>query len=166
MKKIIIILTLFISITACKAQDKVEPKVFSEKALADVFVDTEGNDITFSKILETYKGKQIVIDVWASWCRDCIKGMPKVKTLQANNKETVFVFLSLDKSDKAWKRGIEKYNTEGENYYMKSGWKGDFGNFLNLDWIPRYLVIDKTGNIAVFRAIKADDNKIKTALEI
>ncbi|WP_290698141.1 thioredoxin family protein [Lacinutrix sp.] len=168
MKKTIIILALLMSFVSCKGQEKykVEPKVFSEKALADVFLDTEGNDIAFSKILETYKGKQIVIDVWASWCRDCIIGMPKVKTLQANNKETVFVFLSLDKSESAWKRGVKKHNQEAEHYYMKSGWKGDFATFLNLDWIPRYLVVDKIGNIAVFRAIKADDKKIQSALEI
>lgn len=150
--------------SACKAQD--EPKVFSPEALADTFTDENGSAVSFSKILETYKGKQIVIDIWASWCKDCILSMPKLKQLQANNKETVFLFLSLDKSEKAWKNGIEKYKVEGAHYFMKSGWKGDFATFLDLDWIPRYMVVDKTGNISIFRVIKADDKKLKSALNI
>ena len=162
MKKIIILLTLLLSFSTCKAQD--EPKEFTEKALADVFVDTEGNDITFSTILENYEGKQIVIDIWASWCKDCIKGMPKVEKLKANNKDTVFLFLSLDKSIDAWKLGIKKYKVNGEHYFMKSGWKGEFATFLNLDWIPRYLVVGTEGNIKLFRAVKADDKNIKQNL--
>jgi thiol-disulfide isomerase/thioredoxin len=42
-------------------------------------VNTENEPIAFSEILKKYEGKTIVIDVWASWCSDCIKGMPKVK---------------------------------------------------------------------------------------
>ncbi|WP_034057232.1 TlpA family protein disulfide reductase [Lacinutrix jangbogonensis] len=164
MKKIVIILILFIAITNCKAQE--EPIVFTEKALADIFIDTKGDEIAFSKILKAYKGKQIVIDIWASWCKDCVKGMPKIKKLQTNNKETVFLFLSLDKSEEAWKKGIKKYTIEGEHYFIKSGWKSEFASFLDLDWIPRYLVIDKTGNIKLFRAVKADDQKLKSALKI
>ena len=163
MKKAIILLTLILAILSCKAQE--EPKVFSEKALLDVFVNQQGNTTAFLKILETHKGKQIVIDIWASWCKDCIQGIPEVKKLQANNPETVFLFLSLDKSEETWKKGIEKHKVEGEHYFMKSGWKGDFATFLDLDWIPRYLVLDNKGNIKLFRAVKANDNKIKLALK-
>ena len=28
---------------------------------------------------------------------------------------------------------------------MQSGWKGAMGTFLDLDWIPRYMIIDKQG---------------------
>lgn len=164
MRKAFILLLLFIWVSSCKAQD--EPTEFSQEALADSFTDLDGNSITFSQILETYKGKQIVIDIWASWCKDCILSMPKIKQLQQNNKDTVFLFLSLDKNNKAWKKGIEKYKLKGEHYYMKSGWKGDFATFLDLDWIPRYIVVDKTSKIMVFRAIKVDDNKLETTLEI
>lgn len=163
MKKAIILPILFLAILSCKAQE--EPKAFSKQALSDIFIDKQGNAIVFSKILETHKSKQIVIDIWASWCKDCILGIPLVKKLQANNKETIFLFLSLDKSEEKWKKGIEKYNIEGEHYFMKSGWKGDFATFLDLDWIPRYLVVDKTGNIKLFKAVKANDNKIKSALK-
>jgi len=139
--------------------------VFSEKALAAIFIDTEGSNVQFSKILNKYKGKQVVIDVWASWCKDCIVGMPKINQLQKDNPETVFLFLSLDKSLGSWRKGIEKYEVKGEHYYMKSGWKGEFATFIDLDWIPRYLIIDKNQNIKLFRAVKADDKNIKAILK-
>ena len=40
---------------------------------------------------------------------------------------------------------------------MQSGWKGAMGTFLDLDWIPRYMIIDKQGAIKVFKAIKTSD---------
>lgn len=162
MKKFITLL-LLVSFSSCQAQEA--PKEFSEKALTDIFISEKGSEILFSKILKKHQGKQIVIDVWASWCKDCIKGMPKVKELQNKNPETVFMFLSLDKSLESWKNGIKKYNVKGEHYFMQTGWKGEFATFLDLDWIPRYLVIGKEGNIKLFKAIKADDSKLQEALK-
>lgn len=140
-----------------------KPTQFSQEALQDTFITLDGTALPFQDILAQYKGKTVLIDVWASWCRDCIKGIPKVKKLQEEHSEVAYVFLSLDKTDSSWKNGIKKYQLSGDHYYMKSGWKGAFGKFLDLDWIPRYLVLDKEGNIKLFKAIKADDPKIAEA---
>jgi len=156
------ILILLLSIFSCNTE---VPTQFSEAALNDTFITLEGNNIAFKDILENNKGKTIVIDVWASWCKDCIKGMPKVKALQLDYKDAVYVFLSLDRSQEAWKKGIKRYHVDGEHYFMQSGWKGAFGDFVNLDWIPRYMVINKAGNIELFKAIKADDDKLIQAIK-
>lgn len=162
MKKISLILLCLFTLINCKAQEA--PTQFSQEALNDTFINIKGKQVTFASILKEHKDKTIIIDVWASWCRDCIKGIPKVAQLQQNNPETAFLFLSLDKTEAAWKRGVAKYNLKGEHYYMQSGWKGPFGTFLDLDWIPRYMVIGKTGEIKVYRAIKADDKIIQEQL--
>ncbi|MDO7170557.1 TlpA family protein disulfide reductase [Mariniflexile sp. AS56] len=156
------ILICFLSILSCKAQET--PTEFSEAALNDTFVTLDGNSISFKEILQANKGKTLVIDVWASWCKDCIGGMPKVKSLQKANKEVTYLFLSLDKAQDAWKRGIKKYDVAGQHYFMQSGWKGPFGAFIQLDWIPRYMVVGPNGNIKLFKAIEADDKKIKEVL--
>ncbi|WP_341215728.1 TlpA disulfide reductase family protein [uncultured Wocania sp.] len=156
------LIILLFSIFSCNTE---VPTQFSTEALNDTFITLNGENITFKEILETHKGKTIVIDIWASWCKDCIKGMPKVKTLQSEYKDVVYMFLSLDKSQEAWKKGIEKYNVDGTHYFMQSGWKGAFGKFVNLDWIPRYMVINKAGNIELFKAIKADDIKLIQAIK-
>ncbi|WP_027138805.1 TlpA family protein disulfide reductase [Gaetbulibacter saemankumensis] len=165
MKKATYILSVIVLVfVSCHAQ-KAEPTKFSEAALNDQFISYEGGEeITLSNILKQYKGKTIVIDVWASWCGDCLKGLPKVKALQATYSEVEYVFLSLDRSLEAWKHGIDKYDIQGNHYYMVSGRKGPFGTFADLDWIPRYMVVSPKGKIKLFRAVEADDTQITELL--
>lgn len=162
MKKInTLIVILFVTLLSCDN----EPKEFSKKALTDTFVTLDDKSISLKNILESHKGKPIVIDIWASWCSDCIKGMPKVKALQEKYKGVAYVFLSLDRSVEAWKRGIEKYDVKGDHYFMASGKDCDFANFVNISWIPRYMVINKAGEIVVFNVIEANDDKLIEALK-
>lgn len=155
------ILILLISFLSCKN----DPKTFSVEALNDTFIDLQGKPVSFQSILDANKGKTIVIDIWASWCGDCVKGMPKVKALQLQFPEASYVFLSLDRGVDAWKRGIEKYNVTGNHYYMPNAKQCDFANFANISWIPRYMVVNKASEIVVFNVIEADDNKLIEALK-
>ena len=161
MKNLKYVALLLITIFSCNSQ---VPHKFSEAALNDTFKTLKGDNITLKDILNTQKGKTIVIDIWASWCSDCIKGMPKVKALQDAHPEAAYIFLSLDKTQDAWARGIKKYNVQGEHYFMSSGKASPFGTFVNIDWIPRYMVVDSDGNIKLFKAIEADDKNIKQSL--
>lgn len=161
MKRMNYLLVLLLSFFSCNTE---VPSQFSDEALNDTFITLEGNTIAFKDILETHKGKTLVIDIWASWCSDCIKGMPKVKVLQSKYKDATYIFLSLDRTQKAWKKGIKKYKVKGEHYYMQSGWNGAFGEFVDLDWIPRYMLVDAEGNIKLFKAVKANDKRIKQYL--
>lgn len=91
--------------------------------------------------------------------------MPKVRALQKAYPEAAYVFLSLDRGEDAWKRGINKYDVQGEHYYLPHGKKSAFGDFVNIDWIPRYMVVDADGNIKLFKAVEADNNQIIEALK-
>ncbi len=142
-----------------------QQKSFSEAALNDVFLSETNKEITLSEILQQYKGKTVFIDIWASWCKDCIVGMPKVQKLREKNSEIVFLFLSLDKETDSWKHGIEKYGVVGENYFIASGWKGSFCSSIDLDWIPRYMVINSEGEISLYKAIETNDKNLLKALK-
>lgn len=164
MKKILLLPILLFSVLACKQQE--EPKEFSKETLDAKMTALDGGEITFGQMLEKYKGNVIVIDVWASWCPDCIKGMPKVHSLQEQFPDAVYLFLSYDKDDASWKKGIDKYGAHGENYHVGTNMKeGGFSKGINLDWIPRYIVVDKNSNIALFKAVEADDEKLITTLK-
>jgi len=158
-KRTLYILVVF---TACTFET---PTEFSDKALKDTFLTLENQPIIFKDLLNTYKGKKVLIDVWASWCKDCIVTLPQLKELQKQFPDVVYVFLSLDKSTLSWKKGIKKYNLVGEHYYMKSGWDGDFGEFLNLNWIPRYMVVNENGFVDLFKSTKISDTRIVNALK-
>jgi len=157
--KIFIVFLLFITIA--QAQNK----TFSEAALNEKFLSENNTEITFSEILQQYKGKTVFIDIWASWCKDCIVGMPKVQKLREENPEVVFLFLSLDKETESWKHGIEKYGVVGENYFIPAGWKGDFCSSIELDWIPRYMIVNPEGNISLYKAIETNDENLLKELK-
>src|SRR6478752_6076075 len=145
MKKIFTALLLVMSFLTVTAQ-KTE---FSKKALNEKLITLEDSKIKFGEILKKHKGKTTVVEVWASWCGDCVKAMPKVKEMQANNPEVDYVFISMDKTTEKWKLGIEKHELKGAQFMANDGMKGAFGQAIDLDWIPRYIIIDKNGKIVV-----------------
>ncbi len=161
-KKIFVLATMLISTLGCAQKEETS---FKKEGLENIMVTTENKPITFAEILKKYEGTTIVIDIWASWCSDCVKGMPKVKALQEKYPEVTFLFISMDKSYESWLKGIEKYEVRGEHYLTADGMKGVFGKSINLDWIPRYMVVDKTGKIALYKVIEADDEKLIKTLE-
>ncbi|MES2486714.1 MAG: TlpA disulfide reductase family protein [Bacteroidota bacterium] len=164
MKNLLLLPIILLAMTSCtQAQDKT---AFSTEALNSKMTSVEGKEVAFKDILAQYKGKTLVIDVWASWCPDCIKGMPKVHKLQEQFPEAVYLFLSYDREDTRWKEGIKKYGANGDNYHVGTNMKqGEFAADIKLDWIPRYMVIDKNGKIALFKAIEADDVKLIETLK-
>ena len=160
MKKIFLL--LIIVFVSCSE----DPKEFSEEANLEMLIGLDDSKITLREVLYQQKGKKIFIDVWASWCKDCIAGFPKVKELQKEFPDVVFLYLSVDISNPSWKRAIEKYNLVGEHYNLPKGMnEGDFVDFVNLNWISRYMVIDEKGQIQLFKATDPSDKKIIKALK-
>ncbi|QXP65573.1 TlpA disulfide reductase family protein [Polaribacter sp. AHE13PA] len=161
-KKIIVL--VFVSFLASCSLET--PTEFSEKALLEKVYDLNDEVSTFKDVIDQYKGKKVLIDVWASWCRDCLVGMPKVKELQTAFPEVVYLFLSVDEKKSSWKRGVKRYDVIGEHYNLPQGMKkGDLVGFLNLSWIPRYVVVDENGKITLFNATDASDENIIKALK-
>jgi thiol-disulfide isomerase/thioredoxin len=97
---------------------------FSEEALKDELINLKDESVSLESILEQHKGNTIFIDVWASWCKDCLKGLPGVKMLQQTHPEIDFIYLSLDKSKLAWKKSIDRLEIQGSHFFVQSGWKG------------------------------------------
>ncbi len=162
MIKKLLIATILLIFINCEAQDKV---TFSPQALQDTFLPLKGGPVTFKEILEAHKGKTILIDIWAGWCRDCIVGMPIVKELQKDHPDVVFVFLSIDKDLPSWKNSIKRFGIEnGEHYFSTGGWNSPFNKSIDLDWVPRYIIVNTEGKMSLFKATKASDLQIKKTL--
>lgn len=159
-KIVIIVITAFFM--GCSFES---PTNFNETSLTEEFITLTGDKITIGDILSEYRGKKVLIDIWASWCKDCIIGLPDLKNFQKENPNIAYVFLSLDKSEKRWKNAIRQLEIEGEHFFMKEGKKGEFGKFLNLWWIPRYVVLNENGEIALYKATKITDKNIVQALK-
>ena len=166
MKKIFSVLSLIIGLFVFGQKiPNVMKTEFSEIGLQNTVISTEGNSLTIDQVLDQYKGKIVVLDLWATWCGDCITGMPKLKDLQIKNNDIEFVYFSMDKTVESWKNGIEKYDIKGHHYFIGNNWKSEFATSIDLNWIPRYLVIDQNGKIANYYSVKADDPKIQLTID-
>ena len=92
MRKIISVLILFVGINAFSQKiPSVMKTEFPATALQDSVVDLEGNSATIEKVFSNYKGKIVLLDLWATWCGDCIKNMPALKSLHEKNPDVTFV---------------------------------------------------------------------------
>lgn len=158
MKKLLVVLLIITS--SIFAQDKTQ---FETVALEEFFVNENGEFVQFKDILAKHKGKTIFIDIWASWCHDCVGSFPELKKLKQREKEVIYVMLSLDKTKKLWQKGIEKYNLKADHYLFTKKWKKDskFCKYIALDWIPRYMIVGKDGTIKMHKAIKLSDENVK-----
>ncbi len=57
-------------------------KAFQKEVLKQKLEDEDGKAITIQQILDQHKGKVMVIDFWAGWCRDCLQALPKAEELE------------------------------------------------------------------------------------
>ena len=164
MKNILLILSIVMTTISCTNAQETQ---FSEEALNGIVLNSESKETAFRDILEKHKGKTILIEVWASWCSDCVKAMPKLKEIQKENPEVVYVFISMDKSFEKWNEGIKKHEIIGEHYWVndEKGMKGSFGQSIDLDWIPRYIIVRGEMEVTLYRAIEKDFDKINKALK-
>lgn len=104
---------------------------------------TDGKTVTLSDL----KGKYIYIDVWATWCGPCRGELPHLKELEEKyrGKEIEFVSLSCDQNKGAWKKMVEKEQMKGVQLYI--GAKSEFMQDYMINGIPRFILLDKEGNI-------------------
>ncbi|MFL9835372.1 TlpA family protein disulfide reductase [Chryseobacterium terrae] len=167
MKQLLTFITLSIFTFGCAQKTpEVSKTQFSKEALSQKLEDENGKNISVQEILNQHKGKVLVIDFWAGWCRDCLKALPKAEELEKNNPNIDFVFFSLERSKEKFDSSLERFNMkEKENYWFSSGWKNDLNNYIDLNWIPRYMVIDQKSSIAKYYAISPEDPEIQTTID-
>lgn len=64
--------------------------------------------------LSSLRGKYVLIDFWASWCGPCRKEIPNIKKVYAEYKDKGLqvVGVSIDSSEKAWKKALDEEKME------------------------------------------------------
>jgi thiol-disulfide isomerase/thioredoxin len=112
--------------------------------------DTEYKDMTFNEVIKKFRGNVIYVDFWASWCQPCKKEMPYSHELQKTfqGKKVVFLYFSTDKNPSAWKNAVSELKLTGQQYLASPEVRQQIIKEFNLQYIPRYILIDKNGKVA------------------
>jgi thiol-disulfide isomerase/thioredoxin len=126
-----------------------EGQPFPEVVLNSVLYKTNGDKTSLAEVIDGLKGKCILIDFWASWCKGCIAEAEYTQKIQSDYKEAKisFLFLSTDTEHKLWLRGLPEINLDGNHYRIEPDSKKDIQNFLKIRGIPYYVLLDNDGNI-------------------
>lgn len=123
----------------------------------------------FNKFLEVARGyRPVYIDVWASWCGPCIREMPASMELVDKYKARVaFVYLSIDDDSEAWRKALKKYNLDHPylTNHFRIGSNSDAAALFGIQEIPRYILIDKKGNVVNHNAMRPSNSSITKELD-
>jgi len=116
------------------------------------FPDQDGKMVSLSD----FKGKVVLVDVWATFCGPCLALVPALNKLEADlrdQKDIVFIGVAQDgpRAKATWLKLIKERQMGGIQLFAGGG-----GNVLAKDYkikvMPRYLLFDRQGNVVTTEA--------------
>lgn len=134
------------------------------KAVDFTFPDQTGKMVSLSD----FKGKVVVLDIWATWCAPCKEQIPHLKKLEEafHGKDVVFISISTDeqKDKEKWLKMVADMKLTGVQLYA-GGFANKVTDFYKIETIPRFIVINKEGNLVSPNSARPSDPKLKAMLE-
>ncbi|RPE12274.1 TlpA family protein disulfide reductase [Chitinophaga lutea] len=122
---------------------------------------------SWNDFLKQHRNRVLYIDFWASWCVPCLAAMPaslKLKRKYAG-KPVDFIYISLDEDFDKWKSAAENQQIRTFSYWGE----GDFVSLLakkfKIASIPRYMIVDKAGNVFSDDAMGPGDSNLTPVLD-
>ena len=112
---------------------------------------TDGEKI-LRKIIEPYKGKIILIDVWGTWCMPCKMALKNSQEeFEAlKDYDIQYLYFANKSPEQSWKNVINEYKVTGDNvahYNLPADQQSAVENFLKIHKFPSFRIIDTDGNI-------------------
>ena len=121
--------------------------------------DLDGQPVSLSQ----FKGQVVLIDFWASWCGPCIGDLPQLRVIKEKTADWPVVFLnvSIDEDEAAWRESIDKHEIEGV-YVRADGFGSEVAKSYQVRGIPAYYLVDSQGLIVERFRIRDTDAIVAT----
>lgn len=117
--------------------------------------------------LARLKGKYLVLDVWASWCKPCIKNIPAWNALlkQYDPQVIQFISVSLDTEVGPWKKAVEQHKPGGLKLIEPNEFTSLFAIYCKALRVPTYIIVDPAGRVINYDAPQPVEPELRKLLD-
>lgn len=129
---------------------------------------SEGEEL-LSKLLEPFKGKLVLLDVWGTWCGPCKQALSHSAEEYArlNKYDVAYLYLANGSPTEAWENVIKQYNVSGENvahYNLPAEQQKAIERYLNVSSFPTYKLFDREGRLLDIKVDARDLDKLENII--
>jgi len=118
------------------------------------------NDKGETYSLADFQGKVVYLDFWASWCAPCRQEVPALRALYEkykNDDRIVIIGIAVHDGYTRWQKALEEDKPEWLQLYDPDG---VVARAYEANAIPKYILIDKNGNIVDMNAPKPSNIEV------
>lgn len=131
---------------------------------SDNLKDISEGEALLKKIIEPYKGKFVLLDIWGTWCGPCKEALSHSTEEYARLKDydIQYLYLANGSPQTVWETVIREYNVSGPNvahYNLPPKQQTAIEQYLNVHAWPTYKLFDRNGNLF---DLKVDPRNLET----
>lgn len=119
--------------------------------------------------LSHFKGKVVIIDMWAMWCAPCLAEKPIMGKIEHDyykgRNDIVFIGVSVDGLNRRpiWANFVKKNGWT--NLELLSDATGSIHKYYKIEGIPRFLIFDRAGKIVTVDAPMPSNPEFKKLID-
>ena len=119
---------------------------------SDNLADLSEGEALLKKLVEPYKGKFVLLDVWGTWCGPCKEALSHSTEEYARLKDydIQYLYLANNSPNDSWENVIKEYNVSGPNvahYNLPPEQQAAIERHLNVHSWPTYKLFNRDGDL-------------------
>jgi len=139
------------------------------KSSDDLANISEGEKL-LKKLIEPYKGKFVLLDIWGTWCGPCREALSHSTEEYARLKDydIQYLYLANESPQDAWENVIKEYNVSGPNvahYNLPTDQQAAIEHHLGIHAWPTYKLFNRNGQLLDLHVDARDLEKLANLLE-